>query len=323
MNTKQEMKEIKITSIPLISIVIPTYNRAWCIKRAIDSVLTQTYQNFEIIVVDGGSTDNTKEKITDIKDGRVKYYRYNTRTTIGTNRNKGMELSNGKYILFLDSDDELLPTALEEVVNKFENLSENIGVLSYTNIDSVSKQPLCNFPFSEAKVDYKQLHELVRLIEGIFEFSSVIRADVGKKFKFYEKVNGLEYIFWSEVSKKYYRYIVNNPLKICHTEGRDRVSVKIYTKPQEFLEFGKGYLRLLEIIGEDLKELNPKKYGKILSSTGIFLISGNDKKGISLLYESLKFRLDIKTIFALITALIFGSRAVRFIYRVYTRFSLT
>lgn len=100
------------------SVVIPAYNREKTIKRAIDSVLRQTYQNFEIIVVDDGSTDGTKDVVLSIHDDRIRYiYQENQGAQVA--RNHGLHLANGDYISFLDSDDEWLPGFLETVRDKF------------------------------------------------------------------------------------------------------------------------------------------------------------------------------------------------------------
>jgi glycosyltransferase involved in cell wall biosynthesis len=89
---------------PFFSIIIPTYNRAYCIVRAIQSVLNQQFQDFEIIVVDDGSTDNTRLSIFEIKDKRIQYY-YKENGERGEARNFGVLNARGKYVCFLDSDD--------------------------------------------------------------------------------------------------------------------------------------------------------------------------------------------------------------------------
>ena len=98
----------------LVSIIIPTYNRAHKIQKAIDSILTQTYQNFEIIIVDDGSEDNTKDIIDDLskKDSRIHYFRHLHRKGANTARNRGILEAKGKYIAFQDSDDQWLPQKL-------------------------------------------------------------------------------------------------------------------------------------------------------------------------------------------------------------------
>ena len=88
----------------LISVIIPTYNRAHIIKRSVESVLNQTYKNIELIIVDDGSTDNTKEIIDSINDKRIKYI-YQANQGAASARNKGIDLAEGQYIAFQDSDD--------------------------------------------------------------------------------------------------------------------------------------------------------------------------------------------------------------------------
>lgn len=104
---------------PVISIIIPAYNRAWIIKEAIDSVLAQNFYNFELIVVDDGSTDNTREVLVSYGD-KIKLIRQNNRG-VSAARNNGILSSNGYYIAFLDSDDIWLPGKLETQFEFFQN----------------------------------------------------------------------------------------------------------------------------------------------------------------------------------------------------------
>ena len=123
---------------PTVSVIIPTYNRANLVGKAIKSVLSQTYQDFEIIVIDDGSTDNTREVIRGFKDKRVKYIKeYKKNRGISVTRNIGIKMARGKYIALLDSDDEFLPERLRKQVQLLQNKSSEVGVVcswSY-NID--------------------------------------------------------------------------------------------------------------------------------------------------------------------------------------------
>ncbi|MEL1240143.1 glycosyltransferase family 2 protein [Flavobacterium flavipallidum] len=96
---------------PLVSIIIPTYNRADLIGETLDSVLAQTYQNWECIIVDDGSTDNSKHVIGEYleKDGRFQYHNRPLERPKGANtcRNYGFKVSKGEYVIYLDSDDVL------------------------------------------------------------------------------------------------------------------------------------------------------------------------------------------------------------------------
>ncbi|MEX1190555.1 MAG: glycosyltransferase [Brumimicrobium sp.] len=102
---------------PLISIIIPVYNRVKLIQETIDSVLAQTYSNWECIVVDDDSTDNTWPVLKEYsrKDARIKIYKRNRKPKGATScRNIGAELSEGEYLMFWDSDDILAPWCLQE-----------------------------------------------------------------------------------------------------------------------------------------------------------------------------------------------------------------
>ncbi len=90
---------------PLISVVVPTYNTRAYISRAIESVLNQTYQRFEIIIVDNHSTDGTDEVVRGYCDKRIKYFTIHNYGSIAKSRNFGMEQAQGDWIAFLDSDD--------------------------------------------------------------------------------------------------------------------------------------------------------------------------------------------------------------------------
>ncbi len=96
-----------MTNQPLVSVIIPTYNRADLIQRAINSVRNQTYRNLEILVVDDGSLDNTRSVVESIPDSRIRYMRHEkNRGLPAAARNTGIRAARGDFIAFLDDDDE-------------------------------------------------------------------------------------------------------------------------------------------------------------------------------------------------------------------------
>lgn len=110
----------------LVSIIIPVFNRESLIKVALNSVIKQTYTNWECIVVDDGSTDGSLEILKDyaIKDSRITFFsRQRLPKGAPTCRNMGLAHANGAYVMFLDSDDYLLPFCLEQRVAAFEKHS--------------------------------------------------------------------------------------------------------------------------------------------------------------------------------------------------------
>src|SRR5206468_4406731 len=107
----------------LVSIVIPCFNRADIVGDTIDSVLAQTYVNFEAIIVDDGSTDNTREIISGYDDRRLRYV-YKLNGGLSSARNSGLELARGEFIAFLDSDDVWQSWKLEAQVEIFRRHPE-------------------------------------------------------------------------------------------------------------------------------------------------------------------------------------------------------
>ena len=106
-------------SSPRVSVIIPTFNRAAMLRDAIDSVLNQTFEDYEIIVVDDGSTDNTRETISKFNSPKITYiYQENRGRSIA--RNIALSRARGEFIAFLDSDDIFLPYKLEKQINAME-----------------------------------------------------------------------------------------------------------------------------------------------------------------------------------------------------------
>lgn len=99
--------------MPTFSIVIPTYNRSMALRRTLESVLQQTYDDFEVIVVDDGSTDDTRTVVLDMADDRIRYAWIQNSGGPATPRNLGMSMATGEWLCFLDSDDLWFPEKLE------------------------------------------------------------------------------------------------------------------------------------------------------------------------------------------------------------------
>lgn len=102
-----------------ISIVLPTFNRRKSLERSIESILRQTYQNWELIIIDDGSTDSTSEIKSYLSDSRIKYF-YQTNQGVSSARNSGIRKSQFEWVAFIDSDDQWLPEKLEKQVAVIE-----------------------------------------------------------------------------------------------------------------------------------------------------------------------------------------------------------
>ena len=118
----------------LVSIVMPSYNTAPYIKETIQSVLNQTYTNWELIIVDDCSTDNTDEVLSEIHDERIKYFKNEKNSGAAVSRNKALREAKGQWIAYLDSDDLWMPEKLEKQINF---MKKNDYTFSYTNYEEI------------------------------------------------------------------------------------------------------------------------------------------------------------------------------------------
>lgn len=118
------------SSKDLVSIIMPVYNRANLVKKAIDSVLNQSYKNFELIIVDDRSTDGTRDVLKSIDDERIKLILLDSNVGVSAARNIGLENCSGKYIFYLDSDNEWDSRYLEAMVGAFIELPDAGAIYS-------------------------------------------------------------------------------------------------------------------------------------------------------------------------------------------------
>lgn len=154
-----------------ISIIIPTYNRSRLIGETINSVLNQTYQDFELIVVDDHSTDNTLEVVQEfmLSDHRIKFYKRPDNLTKGGNscRDFGLSLAKGEYVKWLDSDDLLYPSALLDQFESLQNTDFDLSICeSAVFLDDKSKEQVAKWG------DIKFKENPSNFISGYFKWST-------------------------------------------------------------------------------------------------------------------------------------------------------
>lgn len=118
--TEQSQQACNSSRNPVVSVITPTYNDSGTLSRAIDSVLNQTYGTFEYIIVDDASTDDTESVVELYDDTRIQYLRHEENKGGSAARNTGIEQAKGKYVAFLDADDEWLPEKLAAQIDCLE-----------------------------------------------------------------------------------------------------------------------------------------------------------------------------------------------------------
>lgn len=163
---------------PTVSVLIPTYNRAEFLGHAIHSVLGQTYRDFEIIIVDDGSSDHTRQVVDKFNDPRIRYIRHNENRGTSAACNTGMRGASGKYIAFLGDDDEWSPNLLARQVPVMQK-SRQIGVVcsSYWRFNQ-DKTKRFLFPRATVSKTREKLHK--RFLKECFVSHSgaLVRKDM-------------------------------------------------------------------------------------------------------------------------------------------------
>lgn len=121
-----------MSNIPLVSVIVPVYNGAHTIRATLDSVFEQSYENFELIVIDDGSTDETLAVVGSFKDSRLKVFSH-ANAGVAASRNRGVSHAVGSYISFLDADDLWTPDKLEAQIQALETSEKAAVAYSWTD----------------------------------------------------------------------------------------------------------------------------------------------------------------------------------------------
>lgn len=185
---------------PLISVIMPTYNRAYIIEKAIDSILNQTYKNLELIIIDDCSSDNTEDVIKKYKDKRLKYIKLEKNSGANYARNIGIDNAKGEYITFQDSDDlsfnnrlevelnELLKNNVDWVFTSFKKIDgkkEKIIPLKKINSNEIQEKILySNFVTTQVLFGKKEIFEDVKFDSSLPRFQDWdLAIRISKKYK--------------------------------------------------------------------------------------------------------------------------------------------
>jgi len=217
-NTSVQLK----TTNPKVSVIIPCYNGAQFIREAIESVLSQTYQHLELIVVDDGSTDNSLGVIKQyLSDSRVKVLTHEQNEGIPAARNTGIRSSKGQYIAFLDQDDLWKPKKIEAQVKLFNSLNDpELGII-FTNlmyidckgkaIGTWKENNSLNLIYERDKIEI-----IVELFRGniIPTVTAMIRKECFDKVGLLnENLHGADdYEFWLRAAGTFKMEYINDPL---------------------------------------------------------------------------------------------------------------
>jgi glycosyltransferase involved in cell wall biosynthesis len=203
----------------LVSVIIPSYNSEKTICRCLDSVFKQTYQNFEIVICDDKSKDNTRDLLKSITDPRVSIYYLNENGGSAVARNTAMQNSKGELFAFLDSDDEWYPEKLEEQILYFKN--KNVGIV-FAGAKIVKNEKKVHYYKPKTKWENESFSKLFLGQMNYMTPTAIFKKECVDKSGLMapELRRNQDYDFFLRILKNYELKIIEKPLAIIHVNTK-------------------------------------------------------------------------------------------------------
>lgn len=206
-----------------ISVILPVYNRKNKITKAIESVLKQTFKDFELILIDDGSTDSTEKNIFPFlkKYSQVKYLRHSNRGT-ALSLNAGIKISEGKYITFLDSDDEYKKEHLKIRFDFFE--ANKKADLIHSNCTLIGNEEDMYVP------DARNTKKLIHLNDCIIGATFFGKREVFEELNGFKNIYSYDFEYYNRVRKKFNVIKLDSPTYIYYRDSKDSVLTSMKKK---------------------------------------------------------------------------------------------
>jgi len=278
--------------MPKVSVIIPTHNRAEFLRSAIASVLNQTFQDFEIVIIDDASKDHTQEVIANFNDARIKVIHNQISKGAAGARNIALINTSCEYIAFLDDDDEWLPEKLKIQTCLLDNSPPEVGgIYTYSFI----KEKASGRVLSIWNYEIKEFSK-----ENVITTSSVLlRRECFEKCGLFDEnmPTGSDYDMWIRISEKFSFDIIKDAL-VNYYIHENRLSIN----------YGKK-IRGLEILFEkhdNLFKKDLKEYGRMYLSLGVFYCyKGELQKGRRAFSKSIRMNpFEIRSYFNFLLSLL-------------------
>jgi len=264
------------------------YNREHLIARAIDSCLKQDFEDFEIIVVDDGSIDKSTDVVRGYSDPRITLICHNLNRGVGPARNTGVDAATGEWVVYFDSDDELLPGSLSIMLRRSLEVDESISRLQFMGrIDSGDTSP--DPPLKNEFWDYERY---IKWMEGCIgrrqDALPVVRRVTHKEIRFYND-RTLEGPYHLDFMKKFKAWSFPDVVALYHQDADNQLTKASSNRLIEEAQYrALGGERLLKNHGEALRLHAPQIYRRQISGLAtLSFLSGNRLKGIKYSFSSL------------------------------------
>lgn len=271
--------EVLNTRTPRVSVILTTYNRAELVGRAIQSVLDQTLRDFELIVVDDASEDDTADIIEGFDDPRITYIRHDENRGGAAARNTGIKEASGEYIAFLDSDDKWLEDKLEKQVEALRNRPDNWGAIYCLH-------------YNESGEVIGTTHEGVFIYEILAE-----KAKTGGSSSFLLRREVIDEVgLWDESFDRHqdYEYIIRVMKEFEVGVLEEPLFVRFQTPNPPGKKEERAKQKLWSKFQSEIDEFTYREKFKVWSSgylrlSGLFIEEENALRGLSYLFRALLF----------------------------------
>lgn len=301
-------------SKPRVSIIMAAYNRAGTLPRAIDSVLCQDMPDWELIIVDDGSTDNTRAVMESYvaKDTRIRAAFHERNLHVHAAKNTGFDLMQGTWFTTLDSDDEMVPSALSAMLRVLQTVDPTINAIECNCLDSTTRK------FSGQGLDRDQWLDFQTMVTQCSgEHWGITKRSLLGSQRFNSKMRGsAEGILWWKISRTAKRYYLHQALRIYHTEGADRICRQRRTIN---LDDRLGYYREMALETEylaQLRQYRPVDYAVVQRNIALAMgMAGRRAEGWKA-YGEAKSRLAVPHRLAVLFALLGGRLAAQAVVKV-------
>lgn len=259
---------------PLITVVVPAYNYADFLEETLESIISQTYTNWECLIINDGSEDNTEDvaiKYSE-RDKRFKYF-YKQNGGLSSARNKGIQNAKGEYIIFIDADDIIKPQKFEMHIERFSQKPDLTVVYSNFNYIDTNGLLLPDSPFARIKLKGDSYSDFA--LNWGFEFVIPIHCSI-IKFEFL-KINGIffeealkareDWLFWIKMSGNGASFdFIDEKLSLYRKHEKSMV----HDPEHMFFNTIKASFKVHSLLHENLKEEFENKYAQYIVNEGSY-----------------------------------------------------
>lgn len=271
----------------LVSIVITTYNRGERIINTIESLLEQTYQNIEIIVVDNGCTDNTPEVLDRYRGkeyaDKIRIFRLEENRRFAGGCNFGLDQIRGEWFTIIDDDDTAYPYAIATMMKLPQRIDPTITAVTCNTIDS-STHAFAGKGISED--GYLSMRDMVSRCRG--EFWGITKTEVLGDLRLNEKLLGYEDSFWYQVSMRSKRYYIHQALRVWTQDQGPTITSSLAAKDRKMKASIYKELANEDVYWYCLAEYKPSKFKSKCFKGLIYALMNEDKRTARLYLKKLK-----------------------------------